>query len=48
MAVGVLALFEAMSEEISQALDPAASAIFHENLARLRALAREPDAPGAS
>ncbi|MCM2496028.1 integrase [Burkholderia glumae] len=48
MAVGVLALFEAMSEEISQALDPAASAIFHENLARLRALARESDAPGAS
>ncbi|WP_257829927.1 integrase [Burkholderia glumae] len=48
MARGVLALFEAMSKEVSQAFDPAASALFHENLARLRALASEPDAPGAS
>ncbi|MBW5286753.1 integrase [Burkholderia gladioli] len=47
MARGVLALFEAMSEEVSKAFDPTASVIFHENLARLRELASEPDAPGA-
>ncbi|CAG9201500.1 Integrase [Burkholderia gladioli] len=45
MARGVIALFEAMSGEVSKAFDPAASATFHENLARLRELVREPDAP---
>ncbi|MBU9170865.1 integrase [Burkholderia gladioli] len=47
MARGVIALFEAMSEEVSKAFDPEASATFHENLARLRELVREPDAPAA-
>ncbi|WP_302074473.1 integrase [Burkholderia glumae] len=47
MGRGVIALFEAMSEEVSKAFDPAASATFHENLAHLRELVGEPDVPGA-
>ncbi|TWC57520.1 MULTISPECIES: integrase [Burkholderia] len=47
MARGVIALFEAMSEEVSKAFDPEASATFHENLARLRELVCERDAPAA-
>lgn len=41
MGRGVIALFEAMGDEVSMALDPVASATFRENLARLRELVRD-------
>ncbi|MFY4698910.1 hypothetical protein [Burkholderia glumae] len=47
MGRGVIALFEAMGDEISRELDPADSATFHQNLARLRELMRESDTPAA-
>jgi hypothetical protein len=42
MALGVLALFDAMGHEARLALDPAALATFRQDLARLRELVRDP------
>ncbi|WP_186027442.1 integrase [Burkholderia gladioli] len=47
MALGVIALFEAMGDEAYLALDPAACATFRQDLARLRERVREPDDAGA-
>ncbi|WP_257820659.1 integrase [Burkholderia glumae] len=46
MALGVIALFEAMGDEAFLALDPAACATFRQDLARLRERVREPDDAG--
>ncbi|MGS1032154.1 integrase [Burkholderia glumae] len=42
MGRGVIALFEAMSDEVGMSLDAAACAAFRDNLARLRELVRDP------
>ncbi|WLE64206.1 integrase (plasmid) [Burkholderia plantarii] len=44
MALGVIALFEAMGWEAHMALDPAAHATFRQDLARLRERVRDPGA----